>query len=870
MRRMTRIGLAVAVGGLSGAASGQMKDVPHPFILWTKDEAAAICKRLDNDPVAKQQLARTVEMSGGRAGHATLLNLFKYMVLGDAKAGEAEKRQVLGFQNRVPEPETAAFKEASKGRKWTRGGPSFSDRHMRDEQTLNTLRYDVLYDELTARQRAGIESSFRAYIDFHVGGHRPWHPDFHYDRTSWLPNMHWPRAIGTHLMAVALKDPKLIDAMFHSVGGWKWYFDEYISDGRFYNEEFGKYYSNIGTMLMYCQALHRLGLDRYGCGYVGKPAAGSGKVGGATMKRFMEMFFDLGYPRTEMPGGMPIYSIVHMGDTPGSVHGINGLGGDVITAGCLPGGRNTDAWFGESRMNGPLPKLRLPMWYEIDHRRWPDAGFDYFLAQLRPPGEDVYLPSLYWGLGPIEAKKVAPPPAPSYVAMERGFAMLRADESPAYWEGPAPAVAMQFGNYYVHYAHDCFSILGYQAFNRPIYTHGWGGGGGNVVNASIKAHPRGYCGGDPWHDTVRSYCGVVVDNLKAMPIESGNEGLRNHRIRQDLSPLCKFVAGRVKPTEVADSRWVFNEAKDEMETVVEKVFRGIYGGVDLERALCLTKEYLLDVYWLANTDRNGRALSQPRRYDWAVHGAGSCKLTRSAGWQQTTELDGSMLYRDANAVQPPEAKGKPVGSDLRDVWKLTPGEAAWSLHILQDCPSGDVAKGGLDKAWFDRKVGVRVSMLGEAGTEVFAARPPGAEAARLGGATVMVRRTTPATAFVALHEPFEHGDWKIDTFERIAQTPTAVAVRVAGRASPISGVAPDDRVCVAWGDGAGKEITLAGGGESFTFADYAFVRVGADKVAAAGNLKALQVKVAGTPKLIVSGKEAKAAVAGGVLTWRAE
>ena len=62
---------------------------------------------------------------------------------------------------------------------------------------------------------------------------------------------------------------------------------------------------------------------------------------------------------------------------------------------------------------------------------------------------------------------VSPPPASSYVARERGFALLRAEESPAYWESPAPAVAFQLATYYVHYAHDAFSLLGFHAFNRP-------------------------------------------------------------------------------------------------------------------------------------------------------------------------------------------------------------------------------------------------------------------------------------------------------------------------------------------------------------------------------------------------------------------
>ena len=112
--------------------------------------------------------------------------------------------------------------------------------------------------------------------------------------------------------------------------------------------------------------------------------------------------------------------------------------------------------------------------------------------------------------------------------------------------------------------------------------------------------------------------------------------------------------------------------------------------------------------------------------------------------------------------------------------------------------------------------------------------------------------------------------WKIETFQRIAQTPAAVAVRIAGQASPISGIAPNDRLCVAWGDQAEKETTLADGREGFTFTGYAFIRVGPDEVRAAGDIRSMKLAVPGTPKLLINGRPAKAAVAGGVMTYQAQ
>jgi hypothetical protein len=337
VKTMKRILLAVlGLGALAIGARAEMKDVPHPFLLWTKEEAAAIRKQIETDPLAKQQYDKMASTEISK-GNPTIWNLFRYLVMGDEAAAQREKDELL-----------------------------------------------------TPEERAGVEKSLRTYIQFHLEGAKPQHPDFHYTRMGWLPNMHWPRPIGTHLMAVALRDEKLIVAMFNSEGGWKWFFDDYITDGRFYNEEFCKYYSNIGTMLLYCEALEHLGLSQFGYGYTGK--------GGATMKNFLQMPIKVGFPRLA-GDGMPVYPGVTMGDAGAfAVFNVPKKGGTV------------PQWWSTSNMNGPFPKLQAPGWYEIGHARWPDAGFGYFLGQMRQPGEDVCLPSLYFGAGPIDPKKAAPPP----------------------------------------------------------------------------------------------------------------------------------------------------------------------------------------------------------------------------------------------------------------------------------------------------------------------------------------------------------------------------------------------------------------------------------------------------------------------------
>ncbi len=586
--------------------SGEMRKVERPFILWTEQEAAELRERIENDPLAKKQYERMNEQTANDevGGNRTLRNLFNYMVMGDEAAGEREKRELLNFIDRKPEPLTWGIDEDDL--EWHVGGPSHGDRHMRDEQTLNTLRYDVFYHELSDEQREGVEEAMRTYINFHLGGHQPWHPDFAYDRTSWLPNMHWPRAIGTHLMAVALQDEELIRKMFESQGGFKWYFDEYLADGRFYMEEFGKHYSNLGTKLMYCEALDRLGLGQYGYDYEGE--------GGATVKKRLKMLFDISYPRLEAePGGMPRYPAVTMGDA-GDTGFVNGYNAD---------GEGGSRWWSHAHMNGPLPKMGVPGWFEIAHRRWPDAHFDYFLAQLRQPGDEHYYPSPYFGLEPIEPDEVTPPPAESYVTFERGFAMLRAEHSRDYWESASPAVSLQFAMYYVHYVSDCFAIMQYVSHNRMLYDR-------------MGRTARGYAGGDAWRDHVRGHSGVVVDGERASWVDRGERGVENHRLREDLDGPVRFTSVGAE---------------------------GVYSDVNQERALFLTDEYLFDVFWLKSDQ------DEDRTFDWQVLARGRIHDFDGDTWTAADD------WRGDRKVERPH---------LHNMKVKDPEDQPWVVTVMQD------------------------------------------------------------------------------------------------------------------------------------------------------------------------------------------
>ena len=831
-------GLILAVAVMAGARVGAFVAGEHPFIVWTKDEAAAIRKRIESEPWAK---AKYEQMLKERGLGQTFRNLFRYTVMGDESVVAGEKKYLLKLVGKNP-------------RNFV--GDSGGGRHY--DQYLDVLRYDALYDRLSEAERRALEDTFHVFINHHL------HEEtLTFTRTSWLPNMQWPRPMTAHLMALALCDEKLIREVFNSKGGWKYYFDDYLADGQFYCEEFGKQYSMIGEMLLWCRGLERLGLGELGYGYTGK--------GGATMRRYLESIVNLGYPRVDLPGGRAHYPKVTMGDARGSR--LEGAPPYVfqhaIVEGVLPNWRGGESFWIAANMNGrdhentKVDKMLTPHWFEIAQARWPDAHCDYFLAQMRKPGEDRYVPTLYWGLSPIEPGKTRPPAALSHIARERGFVMLRAEEDPErYWNGQAPAVALQLATYYVHYTHDAFSLLGFYAFNRPIY-----------LNRQIS---NGYAGGCPWTDSTRGHCGVLVDSMQWATDEANPKRDHPHwpnpigevPTRSGFDGLVKFVAARATPVggEVSlDNRQPLGQSTLSLQNRQNEP--EVFPGVDMSRALFLTREYLLDIYQLASRT--------PHLYQWHVHALGQAKI--DAAWKPTDELK-DKLY-DLSNRQVAKRLEDPIERDryqLKDVHRLDAGDRDWDFTANQTCALSDVRQSVLGLQWYQRQVGVHVWMLGESGTTVFEGRTPESRSVpgregnkgerstlpnEVGGVTLMVQRKVAATSFVALHEPFERGRPRIETFRRIQQTDAGVGVAIVGA----GGI--NDRVLFRFWPDHEKPLTLSGDGESFTFADRLYVRISEQRVEASGGLHAMKLKVGGRAELIVNGRKEPARLADGYLVF---
>jgi hypothetical protein len=394
--------------------------------------------------------------------------------------------------------------------------------------------------------------------------------------------------------------------------------------------------------------------------------------------------------------------------------------------------------------------------------------------------------------------------------------MLKADHSPAYWEGWKPAVSLQFARYYVHYVHDCFSLLGYYAYNAPIYVNAGGTG-------------RGYAGGNAWKDSVRGHSGVVVDNRQAKPVARLFDGTKGHQYRQNLENDLgvRFVAVRAA---------------------------GVYPDVDMERGLVLTDDYMFDAFWLHST-RDGE-----RTYDWQVQSPATAQT--GDRWSATDELDGGKLYVGSK-FEKKTANGK---QDLGSVRKLTPGDKSWSVKMLYEPRTEKAADDPLGADFYARGVGVRVHMLGDADTTVYVGKPPSRRPREMRGAatTVIARRKAKDTTFLAVHDHLHKDTPNVRAFEKLAGNDKGVFVKITGQGEqqPI-----DDRIAIRLGDNADQPLTLAADGQSITFRDMVFVRIGKDSVRVVGKLDALKLKIPKGKELVVNGKDASAEYKDGMMLF---
>jgi hypothetical protein len=125
-----------------------------------------------------------------------------------------------------------------------------------------------------------------------------------------------------------------------------------------------------------------------------------------------------------------------------------------------------------------------------------------------------------------------------------------------------------------------------------------------------------------------------------------------------------------------------------------------YQGVRQTRAVLLTKQYLADFFHAADTDDPTHA----HVFDWVLHGLGRLYLGNPAAYRPTSALVPFYWWVDSE-------RGRTTDATFQADWiqrsaGVTPGVQAFG------------------KEWFQQEVGVRMTMLGNKGTEDYRPSSP--------------------------------------------------------------------------------------------------------------------------------------------------
>ena len=272
---------------------------------------------------------------------------------------------------------------------------------------------------------------------------------------------------------------------------------------------------------------------------------------GGSAAGLMDYYIDSAYPIERTGYGPGQIRVATYGD--GATH----AGGDLYLVNPAEGGLNaTEALIASYQTSHGDPRL---------------APFMAMIPDYKPTLIDRW---------PVP-EKVAFPPAPSKVWPTYGLAMLRADESPAYWTNDSLAVFHIMGHGYSHDHRDKFAIMLHGA-GRLLYP-----------DHNTIQYENPYIG---WTRNTIGHCTLMVDEKDTRNAPT--------TARHEFSPEVKFLASSAS---------------------------GIFEAVDQTRALLLTREYLLDLFQAGSPT--------PRTFDYLLHSFGKPQPAQPEQFKPSTALD---------------------------------------------------------------------------------------------------------------------------------------------------------------------------------------------------------------------------------------
>ena len=300
--------------------------------------------------------------------------------------------------------------------------------------------YDLVCTTFSAEDRQVIETYFRKLGHYWIDSFRRW---------TTTPNLVFPIHYHAAVIGFCIDDTDLIEwglrddggAFGASRGGLFPVLDSMLRDGAIWDEATIYAAFNVLEPMMQLAILHKR--------YYGKDLYAWESPKGASIKKLVDGYVALGYPRERTGVGSGSFRVATYGDgsteSPHAGHHHT----DCLYLANFPWGRYSS--------KADMTHIMEQAFYVSR-----DPAYAWFLSQATNRQ-----PSLIYG-EQIEPGSVKAPPAPSSVFPQAGIAMLRADESPEYWTNDSIAVLQMMGQGYGHEHADKLMIL-LHAAGRLLY-----------------------------------------------------------------------------------------------------------------------------------------------------------------------------------------------------------------------------------------------------------------------------------------------------------------------------------------------------------------------------------------------------------------
>jgi len=462
-----------------------------------------------------------------------------YALEGDARHLEAARKYLFGALG----PNAWAVREYSKRmadpEHFKTGGGNLSDVYY----NLNFepfVVYDWVYRGLAAEDRKALEQGIQTLARYRMRA---------MDRWTQTANLVFKPTFMVAMAGLALDDPEMIEWGFFRVkphgprlGGYFRVLDVMLLDGGPWLEApiYPIAHEDLWALSV---------MSRYGGLFTGQNWWTLKTAKGDSPQGLADYFIDSAYPIERTGHGAGQVRVATYGD------GATNARGDLFLVNPAGDGLNAEK--------------ALAAAYNV-------SADPRYAALLKLAAE--YQPDL-WNRRPLVEAPL--PPAPSKIWPNYGLAILRTDESPAYWtNGRAITVFHLMSQGYGHDHRDKFAIMLHGA-GRLLYPDY------NAIQYENMA--IGWTRNTPCHNTM-----LVDEEDTADRAPSG--------IRHEFSPTLKYLATSAS---------------------------GVFEGVDQTRVLMLAPEYLLDVFHAASR--------LPHTFDYMLHCFGKARAL-SGSYQAAPDL----------------------------------------------------------------------------------------------------------------------------------------------------------------------------------------------------------------------------------------